>query len=59
MFGEPGVLWSYAAISGWLEDMIDDAVDAAVLLLERMLKTELRLVDAALGRCSGECMPSV
>jgi len=50
---------SYAAISGWLEDMIDDAVDAAVLLLERMLKTELRLVDAARRRCSGECMPSV
>jgi hypothetical protein len=53
------VPWSYAAKSGWLEDMIDDAVDAAVLLLERILKTELRLVDAARGRCSGECMPSV
>ena len=39
--------------------MTDDAVDTAVLLLERMLNTELRLVDAACRRRSGECMPSV
>ena len=41
------------------EDMTDEAVDAAVLLLERMLKTELLLPDAARRRRSGECMPSV
>jgi len=38
---------------------MDEAVEAPVLLLERMLKTELRLPDAALRRRSGECMPSV
>lgn len=37
---------------------MDEAVEAAVLLLERMLKTELRLPDAAFRRRSGECMPS-
>ncbi len=39
--------------------MMDEAVEAAVLLLERMLKTKLRLPVAVLRRCSGECMPSV
>lgn len=38
---------------------MDEAVETAVLLLERILKTELRLPVAALRRCSGECMPSV
>jgi hypothetical protein len=39
--------------------MIEEAVEAAVLLLERMLKTEPRLLEGALRRRSGECMPSV
>lgn len=34
-------------------------MEAAVLLLARMLKTELRLPEAILRRRSGECMPSV
>lgn len=53
------MVWSYEVISVWPEERIEEAVEVAVLLLERMLKTELRLPDAALRCRSGECMPSV
>lgn len=42
-----------------VEDMMEEAVEAAVLLLERIVKTELLRPDAALRRRSGECMPSI
>lgn len=40
-------------------DIMEDAVEAAVLLLDRMVKTDVLLPEAALGRRSGECMPSM
>ena len=39
--------------------MIEEAVEAAVLLRERMVKTELRLFDGTLRRRSGECISSI
>ena len=38
---------------------IEEAVEAAVLLLERMVNTELRRLEGALRRRSGDCIPSV